>query len=67
MVAKRKESGVSWLEAAGVGRLEAVTRRGRPISLLEGPIWLPLVDPKLEVGANIKETNSYSSGPGHFV
>ena len=50
MVAKRKVSGVSWLEAAGVGRLEVVTRRGRPISLLEGPIWLPLVGPKLEAG-----------------
>ena len=33
-----------------MGRLEAATRRGRPISLLEGPIWLPLDGPKLEVG-----------------
>ena len=59
MVAKRKVLGVSWLEAAGVGRLEAVTRRGRPISLLEGPIWLPLVGPKLDVGTESGEAVSY--------
>lgn len=50
MVAKRKVLGVSWLEATGVERLEAVTRRGCPISLLEGLMWLPLVGPKVEAG-----------------
>ena len=38
-----------------------------PLWLVWEDSWLSLVDPKLEVGANIKETNSYSSGPGHFV
>ena len=60
---KRKASGISCLEAVGLGKLQVGHLEWDSLwDWLGVHIWLFLVGPKLETGTEIREAVSYSSG-----